>query len=257
MAELEQATTHGRAENMIGGEEDEEIQLPSVAEVRSRIEGCQRTDVRLCLMYLYMVCGRSCEGVYVSSPTDHSTARGPVGTDARKEVFRMKVGSSWVEEPAVVFAVKTAKRHGRVRNVALPLNYEPWAAILYRYFQDRATSPVFRFTRQLLSVRVREGMVFNGLGYPIESYTIKDGVKVDAKGKPLRIRVPRHPRAFALHALRHLRASELVDFHGFAGPELCSYGGWTLKSAGLPHVLDRYISSSWQGYFPKLLVRHD
>jgi hypothetical protein len=87
------------------------------------------------------------------------------------------------------------------------------------------------------------------MSYPIERYRVYDdfGVKKE---------VDKHARPFTLHALRHLRATELVEYYGFDGFNLSIYGGWTLKSAiGVSASMERYLSLSWQSYFPKLLKK--
>lgn len=59
-----------------------------------------------------------------------------------------------------------------------------------------------------------------------------------------------------VHALRHLRASELVGFYGFDGFNLATYGGWTYHTlAQTTPIMDKYLSLSWQGHFAKLLKR--
>jgi hypothetical protein len=63
-------------------------------------------------------------------------------------------------------------------------------------------------------------------------------------------------RHYNLYALRHSRATELVKFYGFDGFELCVYIGWILKTGvGITPVAGRYLSLSWQSYFPKLLKK--
>lgn len=229
----------------------QDFSMPAVADVRSRIEYVNRSDVRAALQYTYLIAGRSCETVGRGS--NGEPAYGPRGEDARLETFRWKgPGEVWFDEEVVVFTVKTAKRGGRPRSVAVPTKYEPWARPVYEYFRKWGPNPVFNFTRQLLGSRTRESLVFNGLRYPVESYLVKTG-EVDDKGEPVKRKVLRHPKNFALHALRHLRASELVEVYGFDGPQLCAYGGWTYRHAGLPGVLDRYVQVGWQGYLPKLL----
>lgn len=218
----------------------EEMRLPEVGEVRRRIESVQEERLRLCLMATYLFAARISEVVGVASPGDSSVARGPKGTDARLEVY--KLGP--LEEPSAVFRVRTAKRGGRVRLVGLPLGYEPWTRPLYDLFRSRGDDLIFPYTRQRVC---RESAVcFRGLSYPIESYPSKDGSAVRVVGRHL------HP--FRLHALRHLRASELVEFYGFDGVDLATYGGWTFRTAAMtPTAIDRYLSLGWQRYFPKLL----
>lgn len=220
------------------------LSLPSVDVFRKRVESVPRKDIRMCLMADYIYCGRISEVVAKAYKVDNTVARGPTGKDVRLDVY--KVGP--LKEDAVVFTVRTAKRLGLERKVAIPVVYEPWAMPLYNYYLQFGSNPVFSFTQQFVRYWVRKMEVFKGLTYPVETYPIfKNSILVN--------RVPRHNRNFTLHAIRHLRASELVDFYGFNGPELAIYGGWTFKSIGFPSATDRYLSLGWQTYFLKLLKR--
>ena len=221
------------------------MSLPNVEEVRKRVESIPRKEVRMCLMTAYLFAGRISEVVGHASPKDNTTARGPSGKDAKLDSYRDK-------EPCVVFSVKTAKRQGLERKVALPLEYESWAEKVYDYFREFGDDAVFPFTRQKVGMYVDDNEVFSGLTYPIEKYKIcvhQQGVKLEKV-------VDRHMRPYTLHALRHSRASELVDFYGFDGFNLASYGGWTFRTLARTTVtMDRYLSFSWQSYFEKLLKK--
>ncbi|MFZ7137867.1 MAG: hypothetical protein ACOWW1_05565 [archaeon] len=222
------------------------MSLPTIDIVRERIEQVPSKQFRLCLMTAYLYAGRISEVVGQAAPSDYTTARGPRGTDAKLDYYL----DGDVDEPCVVFTVRTAKREGIVRKVAVPVNFEPWAKEVYNYFQGFGDRPVFPFTRQWVGRYVREHGVFEGLTYPIEKYVI-----VERSGKLKKIRpVSRHMRPYNLHAIRHSRASELVEFYGFDGFNLATYGGWTYKTAARTSgVMGRYLSLGWQSYFPKLL----
>ncbi|MEN3052086.1 MAG: hypothetical protein ABC596_09780, partial [Candidatus Methanosuratincola petrocarbonis] len=188
---------------------------------------------------------RSCEVVAEAHPSDTSTPYGPRGTDVRLVEYRAPDGA---REVAAVFTVRTAKRGGRERYVALPLNpeYEPWTKPVVEYFEKKGEDEVFPFTRQYVHKVVDRERVFRNLTYPIEPYKVRTENEVKV--------IELHPRPFKLHALRHLRATELVDFYGFSLEELATYGGWTLKSASIgSSAMARYLALNWQGYFPKLL----
>lgn len=218
------------------------LSLPSVAEVRTRIESIPSTSIRLCLEAAYLL-GAARISEICGQANWKEKAYGPKGTDARLDRYgRHKVA---------VFAMKTAKRQGKPRPIALPLEpqYEPWSQQLYDYFKQAKTDCVFPFTRKVPWRYVTKARTFEGLTYPIERYTVW-------KNGQLAKTVDRHTRPFKLHALRHLRASELVDFYGFDGFNLATYGGWTIKSAlGTTGIFDRYVSLGWSSYFPKLLKK--
>ena len=229
------------------------MSLPNVNIVRERIEQVDREDVRTCLMCGYLFCARVSELISKISPSDleHTTPRGPKGSDVRVESFELGP----VREKAAVFTISTAKRDGIERLVALPLDekYEPWTSIVYDYFQQRKKQPCFPFTRQKIWQSSRSA--FKGLKYPIERYVL-----IENRGeKKIRKVVDRHMKPFATHALRHMRTRELLERYGFEWDDLSIYGGWTLRSM-LPQVsasMQRYAHLRWQQYFPKLLKERE
>jgi hypothetical protein len=229
---------------------DQEVHQPTVQEVRDRIENVVRPEYRLGLMADYLLDARISEIVAQASPGDNKgkeIARGPKGSDARLESF-LFMGT---QVPCVIFSIKTAKRGGNVRNIALPLEeqYEPWTKPLYEFFRRAGDGPVFNYNRQQIWYYIKKNGVFRCMAYPIDRYKVYDDSGV-------RKEVDKHVNPFALHALRHIRTTELVEFYGFDGFNLSIYGGWTLKTiAGVSSSMERYLSLSWSTYFPKLLKR--
>jgi hypothetical protein len=214
--------------------------MQNIIEFRRRVEKLEVENVRYCLMTLYLFCGRISEVVSKKCPSDkRTTPRGPRGEDARIDVYQ----AGETKHEAVVFTVRTAKRDGLERRVAVPLEFEPWAKPVYEYFRKHVGEPVFPFTQQYVRNVCYENRLFDSLQYYVYTYTAK-GLKREG-----------HYRRFNLHAIRHMRASELVEYYGFTGPELAIYGGWTFKTMGFPGATDRYLSLSWQLYFPKLLKK--
>lgn len=227
-----------------------EMSLPSIKTVRERIQKVKQQDVRVCLMCGYLFCARVSELVSKISPSDKSytTARGPHGSDVKLDVFELGA----IKEQAAIFTVSTAKRGGVERLVALPFNsnYEPWTKKVYEYFAECGENPCFPFTRQ--KVWQYSKQAFDGLRYPIERYTI---IKPEGE-KNVRKVVNRHFKPFRTHALRHVRASELIEYYGFDGVDLSIYGGWTLRSTiGVGSAMQRYAHLQWRKYFPKLLKK--
>lgn len=208
--------------------------LPKVKQIRGAIDSIKSEPIRLALMFQYLVCGRAKEVVSKSTPGDRSgrnNPSGPTGSDARLEKFG--------EIEVALFNVYTQKRNDLKRIVALPINYEPWAKELLEYFEMKGDNPVFPFTRQKLWAAAKP--CFKDYTYRIEKYTIyEDG--------ELTKLVDTHDKPFTLHALRHLRATELVEYYGFSGFDLSVYGGWTIQQS-----FGRYISLNWQSYIGKLL----
>ncbi len=113
---------------------------------------------------------------------------------------------------------------------------------------------VFQFTRQdIWRYITKINPIFEGLGYPIEKYTIR-------KNKEIVRVVARKMNPFRLHGLRHLRTKELFETYNFDGLDFMAYIGWTTgtssgRGGGVPAMLPRYASiyDSWKRYFPKLL----
>lgn len=221
------------------------MELPEVEIVRHRIELTYEKEAKFCLMAEYLFCARISEVIGRKCPSDVTTTpRGLTGKDAKQQVFQL--GKE--KHDVAVFTVRTAKRQGTVRKIALPLEkeYEPFTEPLFNYARQFGKDHIFPFTRQRAFEYARE--VFEGLTYPIENYRpFKDG-------QPLPV-VKEHAKPFRTHALRHLRATELIEVYDFNGVELSIYGGWTLRSMlGVGSSLSRYTHLHWRKYFPKLLT---
>ena len=213
--------------------------------VRKRIAQTYPEEARYCLMSAYLFCARVSEVVGRICPSDrvNTEARGPKGSDVRLDNFVLGP----IKEGVAIFTVKTAKREGLERSIALPLNprYEPWTESLYKYFKSHGDRKVFPFTRQKASRYASKA--FEGLTYPIYKYKIWENGKVKDEPK-------KHSKPFATHALRHLRTSELIEYYGFTGADLSIYGGWTLQNTlAVGSAVGRYAHLNWRQYFPKLL----
>lgn len=198
-------------------------------------------------MSAYLFCARASEVVGRTVLSDKqskkSIARGPTGKDIYLDIFELGP----VKEEVAVFTIKTAKRGGKPRSVALPLNreYEPFTKPLVEYYQKHPNGPVFPITRH--KVWSFANTAFNGLHYPIDSYKIYENGTITQQ-------VTDHVKPFGAHALRHIRATELIERYGFDGIDLSIYGGWTLKSMiGVGSSMSRYAHLNWRRYFPKLI----
>lgn len=213
---------------------------PSPSQVRERINQVTDTTIRMTLTACDLWCARISEVVAEPKPGEH--AYGPKANDMTFEDYE--------GNEITVFNIHTAKRQGLIRKVAMPLRQ---CKELTTYIQgfDKNES-VFPFNRDYPKDYItRVQPVFEGLSYPIEKYLVTRDGKLE--------RVPSHQRAFRLHALRHLRATELVEKYGFDGFNLAAYGGWTIRTASsffgqsIPSVISRYLYLNWQGYIGKLL----
>jgi len=221
-------------------------EIPDVNIIRNRIRKASPEQAKYSLMSAYLFCARVSEIVGTKCPSDiGTTPRGVKGTSLNYDTVL------WRDQDieAAVFTVRTAKRDGKIRKVALPLDakFEPFTKSLVKYFERYDNSFVFPFNRQVMHSYARK--LFTRLTYQIEPYKHKD-----EQGKKQTIHT--HDRKFATHALRHLRAAELMEHYGFDGIDLSTYGGWTLRSAvGIGSSLGRYAHLNWRRYFPKLLKK--
>ncbi len=228
----------------------DDLTLPEVETVRKRIDAAPKEEAKFCLMAAYLFCARASEIIGATNRYDiahnQTVARGPTGQDVKLETFEIRD----TKTEAAIFTVRTAKRDGKIRKIALPLEktFEPWTEPLYNYYLEHGNDKVFPFTRQKAWEYANEA--FSGLSYPIDKYNQYD--PEDPTPKPVKA----HNKPFRTHALRHLRATELIETFGFTGFDLSVYGGWTLRSMiGVGSALSRYAHLDWRKYFPKLLKK--
>ena len=214
--------------------------MPEVSTVRERILAIRDEQLRYALMLQYLACGRAKEIVARTTPRDKSgknKATGPKGTDTRI--------TEYGEFEIALFNIYTQKRDGLKRIIALPIKYEEWAKPLHNYMISFGKNKVFNFTRQWLWRKSKT--TFNGLTYPIDKYIIYENGTIKQT-------VKFHTKPFNLHALRHLRATELIEYYNFNGIDLSVYGGWTLRSmTGVGSAMSRYTHLDWGKYIGKLL----
>lgn len=260
--------------------------MPDPSEIRKRIERVEDIEYKYCLMTTFILDARISEIVGEMCPGDTSSLYGIKGSYVKIENYE--------GEEVAVFKVVTAKRKplgAFIRLDALPLKHEPWAEKIYDYFQSCGDNYVFNFNRQQAWVASKEA--FEGLSYPIDHYSIyesadeePDEIELEKARKKLAyvltgnkdvddvlvrtvakmgikktIEVNPHLKPFRLHALRHERASELVDRFEFDGMDLATYGGWTIQTATqstpqtrMSSSMSRYLfNSNWRSYVKKLI----
>lgn len=217
--------------------------LPTVTTVRERIHQVTDDSIRQCLNACDLWAARISEVCASARPGEK--AYGPQAKEVGVTTYEGYELAIW--------NVHTAKREGTIRKIAIPLELQPEAKDLLAHFEKFSPNEqVFSFSRSKpLDYVSRVQPIFEGLTYPIDTYVV--GPKGDLR------KVPSHKRDFKLHALRHLRASELVEKYGFDGFNLAAYGGWTIRTANsffgqsIPSVISRYLYLNWQGYIHKLL----
>jgi len=218
------------------------MSMPEIKDIRKRISKTKSEEIRNALTLMYLTCGRAKEIISRTTVGDQSgrnIASGPKGTDTRITNFG--------DFEIALFNIYTQKRDGLKRIIALPTEYEPMAKPLHEYMIGFGDKPVFNFTRQQFWSKGKPQ--FDGYTYSIYKYTIwEDGKLVKT--------VDKHDKNFTLHALRHLRAGELVEYYGFTGFDLATYGGWTMRSSvGISSQFDRYVSLDWRSYVGKLFKK--
>jgi integrase len=213
--------------------------MPSSFEVRDRVEMIPQKIEKGALKFILLAGARVSEVVGMKYSNDDTTNYGIRGRDMDLDYYVL----DGTKIEVCKFNLRTAKRGGLVRVIALPIDreYEPWTEDFVDLFSKAGSDYVWYLPRQRLNEVVK--VWFEGLEYPIEKYKKGD------------IEVSRHWKPFRLHALRHLRATELMNFYGFSLDELRQFMGWTASAIGHSAMVDRYAHLDWQRYFPKLLKR--
>jgi hypothetical protein len=237
---------------------------------------------RMAFMYQLLICGRISEvcGKYA-----------PTGTDAIETMFTVerKKKVEWdgrtvtimeeTEEPFVLFVVKTAKRKGKLRPCAVPLNpeYEPWAQPLLDYFKKAGDDYPFMFNPDVgHSVRYAQWkaqQTFAEMMWPMAEYTktveipytedMRIGQRQGDTGYDQYLvemggerywtydtsvvkkseKVLDRWKPLRSHALRKRRTNTLKWDYGFDEFDLAAYGGWTETSRvdAMPAAMKFYL----------------
>lgn len=197
--------------------------MPSDSEIRQRIDAIEDEKYRNAFRFQYLAAARISEvcGRYA-----------PMGDD----VFVVDFDG----EMAALFIVKTAKRKGRLRPVAVPLraDYEPWADKVRQYFAYHRGEYPFRFAEKwATSIRYMQWQAekaFEGLEWPMIAYTMKKG--------DVSIKIPSRWKGVTSHVMRKRRTVTLAFEYGFSGMDLSVYGGWTSAQAEvMPQAIKHYL----------------
>lgn len=233
-------------------------------EIRARIEQVQDKQRRMLFKYQYEVLGRISEvaGKYMPHVDDHQIV------DIEGEEFVM-----WI--------VKTAKRKGRLRPCARPLNtkYDPWAKEVYDYMQTYDDYP-FKLhekisTSKTYAMTAARNM-FDGLWWPMIDYTrssereytedmvVPEATRWSKQGFKERLVVfpdgmrgwTRRPDVVTFgmkveerwnpcisHVIRKRGIMTLMNDYGLDGIGIGYFAGWTLGSQhdGTPPMLKTYM----------------
>jgi len=225
-------------------------QMPTDSEIRERIEKVKDEKYQMAFKYQYLIAGRISEvcGRYA-----------PKGDNA--------IVTDFDDEFAVLFVVKTAKRKGRLRGVAVPLrvDYEPWADEVRQYFAYRRGKYPFKFAdKWSTSIRYMQWeaeKAFEGLEWPMIAYSkseeidlrpeqildeginqknqevykvlLDDGevvwlTKIGTNKARTTQDIKSRWKDMTSHVLRKRRTITLMLDYDFDHIDLSLYGGWTI-----------------------------
>jgi integrase len=211
--------------------------VPDFNKLREHIEHIQAKRDRVIIKTLYLGAFRESEICQKVCPSDKGSKPYGQYMTWKLEDFRI---NNRVKHKALVITAATAKKKPKTaeqkemgfvpKTIALPVmpQYEPFTEELLKWLLTYRTLS-FPLTRRSI--------------YRIVRRNLKD---LDSKVKA--------------HSLRHWRITHLVDKYQFKPPDLTAYAGWTVvqsfSALGIRAnpMMDIYYHSSWQQYFPKLLV---
>lgn len=256
---------------------------PTEAEVRTRIESIKDEKYRHAFMYQLLICGRISEvcGKYAPRGTDAIETIFTVERQKEIELDGRKVTIIEKENvPFVLFVVKTAKRKGKLRPCALPVNpnYEPWTQPLLDYFKKAGDDYPFmfhdKFEHSIRYAQWEAERTFDDWMWPMAEYTktieipytqdmviatrhgdtgyeeflveLSDGKRYWTYSKKF-VKEPEKVlsrwKPMRSHALRKRRSLTLKMDYGFDPFDLSAFGGWTEKSQvdAMPGALKYYL----------------
>lgn len=235
---------------------------PSDQEIRQKIQGIPDKQKRMLYKYQYETLGRISEvaGKYMPHRDDH---------------FFIEVEG----EEFVLFIVKTAKRRGRLRPCARPLNikYDPWAKEVLDYIQGEDEYPFMLHENLATSKTYAMNFarkVFDGLWWPMIDYSrtskreytedlvkttryndkgyeeklviFPDGMRSwtsDSELVNFSVKVEERWKPCTSHIIRKRATLTAVNDYLLSGIDVSYLGGWTLSSQhdGTPSALKHYM----------------
>lgn len=235
---------------------------PTDLEIRNRIQQVGDKQRRLMFMYQYETLGRISEvaGKYMPHKDDH-------------KIIEVE------DEEFVLFIVKTAKRKGRLRPCARPLNkkYDPWAKEILDYIESSDDYPFMLHenisTSKTYAMHEARDM-FDGMWWPMIDYTrteergytedmvkherygddgfpeylvvFPDGMRSWTKSREVvkfSVKVEPRWKPATSHVIRKRGTLTLANDYLFDGLDLSTFGGWTNASqdANIPQAVKHYL----------------
>jgi hypothetical protein len=213
-----------------------ELVEPTPTEIRERIVKAE-SPWREFFSYLLISGSRVSEAVAEEQPGD--LAETPKHHPSRNYgvYLTMSVVPHELDE-AAMFTVRTAKRGGMERAVAVPLHHDPLTKGVVDLWDKTGENP-WQWNRGQALYQAHK--IFSGLGYIVE-----DQKKGDVK-------TPKHLKPCGNHAMRHFRTQELMLKYDFSDRDLMQFFGWTARNIGINPMIVRYAALKWQNYYPKLV----
>ena len=208
---------------------------PTPVEVRARIADAP-TPWREFFGYLLISGSRVSEAVAEAQPGDDANT--PKHRPARN--YGVYLTMSRVPHElgeAALFTVRTAKRGGMERAVAVPLEHDPITRGVVDLWEKTDGNP-WQWNRGQALYQAHK--LFAGMGYVVEEQG-RGAAKVEKHLKPV-----------GNHAMRHFRTQELMLKFDFSDRDLMQFFGWTARNIGINPMIIRYAALKWQNYYPKL-----
>jgi len=177
--------------------------IPTIPDIRNIIDKLEIDETyKIALKYIFLIGGEPSEvcGTYAPSYNDAHYVDFKVDTETY---------------PAVMFAVKAARRRNHIRVCTFPLDvrYETWANEVLSYFNKMEGKPLFDFT--LRNFQRIAANIFSGFVWPKKEYRTAPGKKVEPRHSP-----------FTLSCMREMRRKNLREFYYFNEKDMAIFGAW-------------------------------
>ncbi len=203
----------------------------SLQEVLKRIEAIENEELQNISKFQYKTACRISEAVGKYAITDSDLTM-----------------TNYKGNNLALFTLKTAKRNGIPRTIALPTKNDAWLQQVIELFQTRR-GKIFQLAESTVCHLLKEE--FKELTYSIDSYRLPIGK--DAAGKTVYETVETHERNANSHSLRHRRLSELVNVYGFDDIDTAIFAGWKMRNQAVSPMFSKYVVGQWGRYIDKLL----
>lgn len=149
------------------------------------------------------------------------------------------------EYKVAIFKIRTEKRSGHTRDIALPVDseFEPWTHDLMKRFEEGHPAP-----KKLIEKYPGDSFVFpftRGMAFHVAHQTFK--------GFGYKIKNREESKPYGNHANRHITESRMQRDYGFTDFDTEALLGHTHKSRSEMHDVYGNIEA-WEMYFPKIIL---